>query len=273
MNAVTILAWKEIRDAARNRWIVGATGLLAGMALILSFLGSAPAGAVAAGPLAVVVVSLASLTVFLVPLIALLLSFDTVVGEAERGTLLLLLTYPVTRVQVLAGKFLGHCAVLAIASGVGYGGAGIAVGLWGGADSESWAAFALLVVTSVLLGAVFVAIATLVSVLVRERGTAAGAAVGIWLLFVVLYDMALLGLLVGTGGKIGSGVFHALLLANPADVFRLLNLSGFENVRAYSGLAGVGAEGLSPVVLAAVLVAWVLVPLATAMVLFRRREP
>ena len=47
------------------------------------------------------VVSLSSLTIFLVPLIALLLSHDAIVGEAERGTLLLLLSYPV---RPLAGR-------------------------------------------------------------------------------------------------------------------------------------------------------------------------
>lgn len=272
MRAILLLAAKEIRDAVRNRWIVGATLLLAGLALALAFLGSAPAGQVGASPLAITVVSLASLTIFLVPLIALLLAFDAVVGEAERGTLLLLLTYPVTRTQVLLGKFVGHCAVIGIAAVIGYGGAGLAVGLSAGADRASWIAFAALVGSSVLLGAVFVAIATLVSVLVRERGTAAGAAVGIWLVFVVLYDMALLGVLVGTGGAIGLPAFHALLLANPADVFRLLNLAGFENVRAYSGLAGAGAEGLSPSLLLAALIAWAAAPLALAVALFRRRE-
>ena len=41
-------------------------------------------GVVKAEPLAVVVVSLVSLSIFLVPLIALLLSFDAIVGEHER---------------------------------------------------------------------------------------------------------------------------------------------------------------------------------------------
>ena len=43
--------------------------------------------------------------------------------------------------------------------------------------------------SSVLLGAAFVALGILVSTLVRDRGTAAGIAVGVWLLLVLLYDM------------------------------------------------------------------------------------
>src|SRR3546814_13191470 len=87
-------------------------------------LGSTPTGTVGASPFGGVVVSLASLTIFLLPLLALLLSFDAVVGEAERGTLLLLLAYPVGRWQVVLGKFLGHASILALAPVIGYGAAG-----------------------------------------------------------------------------------------------------------------------------------------------------
>src|SRR5690606_6210538 len=77
------LAAQEIRVGLRNRWVMATTVLLAALSLSLVLLGSAPTGVVKADPLAVVVVSLASLTIFLVPLIALLLSFDAIVGEHE----------------------------------------------------------------------------------------------------------------------------------------------------------------------------------------------
>ena len=55
------------------------------------------------------VVSLASLTVFLVPLIALLLAYDAIVGEAERGTLLLLLAYPVPATRCCSASSWATC--------------------------------------------------------------------------------------------------------------------------------------------------------------------
>ncbi|TGW04817.1 ABC transporter permease, partial [Mesorhizobium sp. M2D.F.Ca.ET.145.01.1.1] len=126
MSTIALLAVKEIREGLRNRWVVAATALLAALALTLTFLGSAPTGNVGAGALDVVVVSLASLTIFIVPLIALLISHDAIVGEIERGTMTLLLSYPVRRWQVLLGKFLGHLAILAFATLIGYGVAAIA---------------------------------------------------------------------------------------------------------------------------------------------------
>lgn len=276
MHPMMTIAMKEFRDALRNRWVVSATVLLAGLAFVLSFLGSAPAGGMlGVKPLAVVVVSLSSLTVFLLPLIALLLAYDALVGEAERGTLLLLFTYPITRNQLLLGKFLGHTGVILFATVIGYGVAGLAVGWRGdGADTQSGWAFVFLIGSSVVLGAIFIALAYLISAWVRERGTAAGLAMGVWLFFVVLYDLGLLGLLAATSGQLSEQLFSWMLLANPADLFRLVNLGTFENVRVFSGLSGLSQQVTWPLeVLLASLLAWLVVPLTLAMWRFRRVEP
>ena len=276
MNAILTITAKEIRQAVRNRWVLAATLLLAALALSLTFLGTAPSGSnVGARPLDVVVVSLSSLTIFLVPLIALLISHDAIVGDMERGTMLLLLSYPVARWQVLIGKFLGHLAVLAFATCLGYGAAIAAlVATSSRMDQEGLIAFAAMIGSSVLLGAVFVAIGYWISALVRDRGTAAGVAIGLWLLLVLVYDMTLLGLLVVDRGQHMSGAaLSALLLLNPTDVYRLFNLTGFANVSMFSGMAGLaGSAQLSVGVLVAALALWTLVPLGFASLSFSRRE-
>lgn len=275
MMPIAVVAGQEIRAGLRNRWVLATTGLLAALALSLALLGTAPVGAVDADPLAVVVVSLASLSIFLLPLIAMLLSFDAIVGEQERGTLLLLLAYPLARWQVLVGKFLGHTAILVAATMLGYGAVAAALAMRGGIGADAWAAFAAMVATSILLGAVFVALGCLASVAVRERATAAGLAVGIWLFFVLLYDMLLLGMLVADQGRaVSAAVLDVLLLFNPTDAYRLFNLSGSEAIRLYSGMVGPGEAGrISTVALIAALASWVVLPLAAAIVVFQRREP
>lgn len=275
MTAVLTLALQEMRAGVRNRWVVATTLVMAALALTLTMLGSAPAGTVGADPLAVVVVSLASLTIFLVPLIALLLSFDSVVGEAERGTLLLLLAHPIARWEVLVGKFLGQCAILAGATVAGYGAAGIALALRGAGAEAAWGPFAALIASATLLGADFVALGTLASVVVRERATAAGLAVGAWLVLVLLYDTALLAVLVADQGRLLSAAgLDALLLANPADAFRLLNLTGDVGVASLAGMAGPGeAGGMPGGLLLASLAGWVVLPLALATLVFNRRQP
>ncbi len=275
MRNILVIAGKEIQECVRNRWVLATTLLLAALALTLTFLGSAPTGSVGVRALDVVIVSLSSLTIFLLPLIALLISHDAIVGEMERGTMLLLLSYPVGRSQVLIGKFMGHLAILTFATVLGYGAAALALAVTGTAiASESWLAFALMIGSSVLLGAVFIAIGYLVSGLARDRGTAAGLAIGIWLLSVLIFDMALLGLLVVDQGRIVTGpVLDGLLLLNPTDVYRLLNLASSANVSAFSGMAGLADNvSVGPGVLFGALVAWTLAPLGLAALAFSRRE-
>jgi Cu-processing system permease protein len=273
MSNLLTIADKEIRDGLRNRWVIAITLLLAALALTLTFLGSTPTGTVGASRLAVTIVSLSSLTIFLVPLIALLLSYDAIVGELDRGTLLLLLSYPVARWQVVIGKFLGHLSILAFATAVGYGAAAVALIVM---DSKAagLAAFAGMIGSSVLLGAVFVAIGYLISAAVRDRGTAGGLAIGVWLLFVLIYDMALLGLLVvDKGANISAGMLDVLLLLNPADAFRVLNLTGSGGVSKFAGMAGLSEDAvMSPSTLIGALALWTLLPLAGAALLLGRRQ-
>ncbi len=274
MNAVAAIAGHEVLAGIRNRWMLAASLLLGVLALTLAFIGSTPAGPVAASPLAITVVSLSSLSVFLVPLIGLLVSYDTLVGEIERGTMPLLMTYPVTRWRIVLGKFTGQVAILAIATVVGFGVAALVTGLGEGGDAEAWRAFGVMVGGSILLGAAFIALGTLFSAVVAERGTAAGVSAAAWLIFVVLFDMALLAILVADEGQVVSGdLFRVLLLLNPTDVYRMLTLAGSETVGALSGMAGVSAEAaFGHALLFPVMALWIAVPLGLAGLLFGRKE-
>ena len=274
MTAVAAIAGREVLAGIRNRWMLAASLLLGLLALTLAFIGSSPVGAVAASPLAITVVSLSSLSVFLVPLIGLLVSYDTLVGEIERGTMPLLMTHPVTRWRIVLGKFAGQVAILAVATVVGFGVAALIAGLGEGGDAEAWSAFGVMVGSSILLGAAFIALGTLFSAVVAERGTAAGVSTAAWLVFVVLFDMALLAILIADEGQVVSGdLFRVLLLLNPTDVYRMLTLSGSETVGALSGMAGVSAEAaFGHALLLPVMVLWIAVPLGLAGLLFGRKE-
>ena len=218
--------------------------------LVLSAAGSAPTGDLGVDRLSVTVASLTSLAVYLVPLVALLMSFDAIAGEVERGTLPLLLTYPVGRVEILLGKLLAHLAVLTLAVAVGYGLAALAA-FWADGDALSGLpALLRLTWTSILLGATFLGAGYALSSLARRPSGAAGLAMGLWLGAVVLYDLGLLAAVVAdNGGWFTTSVFPFALLANPADAFRLFNLAASEATAAAAGVAGADAALLtSPLV-------------------------
>jgi Cu-processing system permease protein len=275
MRPICIIAGRELRDGLRNRRVIATTLLLASLALTLAWLGSAPTGTVRVSPLSVTVVSLSSLTIFLLPLIALLIAHDAIAGEFDRGTMLLLLSYPVRRWQIIAGKFVGHVGILGFATLLGYGAAGIVVSFTGDtAEPGAVMAFMVMIGSSVLLGAAFTSLGYIASVLTRDQRAAAGVALGLWLFFVLLYDMVLLGLLVADKGRtITVGLLNLLLLANPADIYRLLSLTGFSNVGMLTGMAGLTGEVMfGKAVLVGALLAWVFVPLLLAGLAFSRRQ-
>jgi Cu-processing system permease protein len=275
MKMLWIIALKELRDGIRNRWIAAAIILLGTLALALSLLGSAPTGSIRASSLDIMVINLANLSVYLIPLIALMLSYDSLVAEFERGTMLLLLTYPIARWEVVMGKFVGHALILFIAIFLGYGGAVVILLASGQADIAGWQAYLSMMFSSLLLGCVFIALGYLLSILVRERATAAGSAIALWLIFVVLYDLLLFGLLLLDDQQIISQqLLSMLMLASPTDSYRLINLSLFEEVRHASGISAlaVGDTGLSASLLSGVMVLWLLVPLTAVLLIFQRRE-
>ena len=160
MNAAFVIAGQEIRMGVRNRWVLAISGLMAVLALSISMLGSAPTGMLDVDALTLSTVSLASLSIFLVPLIALLLSYDGLVGEVDQGTMLLLLSYPLTRSQVIAGKFLGQVGIIAFATLFGYGLSGIVTALMQDVmpPASAWVSLAVMVLSSVMLGAIFIAL-------------------------------------------------------------------------------------------------------------------
>ena len=78
MSRILATAMCEFRIAFRNRWVTIATGMMVLFALVLSAAGSAPTGDVGVDRLSVTVASLTSLAVYLVPLLALLMSVEMV---------------------------------------------------------------------------------------------------------------------------------------------------------------------------------------------------
>lgn len=276
MRQIGILAAREIREGIRNRWAVTVTLAMTGFALLLALLGSVPTGGTSVSPLAVTVVSLASLSTFFIPLIGLLLAYDSIAGEAERGTLLLLLAYPVARWHVVLGKFAGHLVLLAGAIVVGFGSAGVVVAATSGLAPGDVAAsgFLQLLGSSVLLGAIFLGLGYTISAASSQRSTAAALAIGIWLVMVLLYDLGLLGVLVSSGGEgLSETLVGWLLTANPTDAYRLLNLTATTDSAVLSGLAGLGQAATVPLAtLVAMLALWAVVPLAAACLLLNRRE-
>ena len=260
---VRVIAAKEFRDRIRNRWVLAVAVIFALFALAIAYFGASQQGEVGFHSIDVTVSSLVSLVIYLVPLIALILGYDAIVGERERGSLELMLSMPITRFEILLGKYLGLAAALTTATVLGFG-----AGLLPMAseltvrDGFHYAGF---VGSAILMGLAFLSISMLVSVVALDRVRASGVAIALWFFFVLIFDLLLMGALVMSQGGLGSTLFAALLMFNPADVFRLMNIFSSEQVQTMYGLATVMPERLTdPAVLLAIMAAWIVVPFLIA---------
>jgi Cu-processing system permease protein len=268
ISQIRVIAAKEFRDRIRNRWVIAVAVIFTAFALAIAYLGSAQQGEVGLRSIEVTIASLVSLVIYLIPLIALILGYDAIVGERERGSLDLLLSMPITRLELLLGKFLGLSAALASATLTGFGLVGLLLAYQ--IDLGSLDHYAGVMVSAILLGMVFLSLAVMVSVMSKDRARASGAAIAVWFLFVLVYDLILLGVLVLSGGSFGEELFPFLLLFNPADIFRILNIFSMEDIKVLYGLATIFPASLSsPWLLGLTMVVWIVMPLTIALWRFK----
>jgi len=263
LKPIVVIAEKEFWERIRNRWVLAVALVFAIFALTIAYVGTARQGVIGFGGIDVTIASLVSLVVYLVPLIALILGYDAIAGERDRGSLELLLSMPITRLELLLGKFCGLAAALAFSTLAGFGLAGVVVSYHVGLAALYQ--YAVFLASALLLGWAFLSLAVMVSVTTRNRIRASGIAIALWFFCVLVYDLLLLGLVVASDGRLKRGVLPALLMLNPADVFRILNIFGMEEVRRIYGLATVLPEAMtSPWLMAAALGLWIVAPLAVA---------
>lgn len=263
LSQVLALAGKEFRDRFRNRWVLAVALVFTVFSLLITYFGAAVQGQIGPRSIELTIASLVSLVIYLIPLIALLLGFDAIVGERERGSLDLLLALPITRLELLLGKFLGLAGALTLSTVAGF--ALVALLLFQQFSYAGLYHYLGFVVSSVLLGLAFLSLAMLLSVLARDRTRASGLAIALWFALVLVFDLLLLGLLVASGGELGGDAFAYLLLLNPADIFRILNVFSLDDVRRLYGLASIVPPALGQAwLMGGAMLAWIVGPLALA---------
>ncbi len=251
----------ELSERLRDKWVIVSTGLFALLAVAITLYGRASmdTAAVVTAP------SLVTLCGLLVPLVALVLGHDAIVGERERHTLGLLLSLPVSRGEVLLAKFLGRALALCAAIGLGLGGAALLL------DGGRQLLLLSLIPSTLLLGAAFLSIGVLLSTLTARHATATSLAVVVWFLFVFFYDLGLLGLMVATDGAVSQGTVAWMVHLNPAGLYRTALMARLIG-EATLGDLGLAVALPGPGVRAALWAAWIGGPIAlgAALLLGRR---
>jgi Cu-processing system permease protein len=272
LETVELLAHKELRDALRNRWFALYTATFGVLALGLSYLALSGVGFSGFAGFGRTAAGLINLTLLIVPLMSLTVGASSLAGERERGLLPYLMAQPISRLEIILGKYLGLAGALLASLTVGFGLAGLALSLQGNAgDPRIYLAQLGLAFLLALAG---LSVGFLVSA-TTERGAAAiGVALFLWLLFVFLGDLGMMGSALVM--KLDIQQLFWLALTNPLQVFKFAALLNLQSTLELLGPVGIFArrsygEALFPLLLLA-LSAWVLLPLSLTCWRFVRKD-
>jgi Cu-processing system permease protein len=269
-----VLIRSELSEALRSRWVVGYGILFAVLALGLSLIGLSTVGSTGLEGYGRTTASLINLCLLLVPLVALVVGTAGMTGDRDTGLLEVMLAQPIKRSELLLGRFAGALVAVGLSTILGFGLAGLLIGLaTGAAGGLRYLAFLAI---ALALAAVYIAIGLAISVIAQQRMRALAAALIVWFASVVFFDL----MLIGAGALAGAGVrvLTAAMLLNPVEVGRILALLLLDPSLEVLGPVGgflvtrFGTAGAASMLVAA-LASWVAAPLVLALVLFEERDP
>lgn len=266
------IAQKELRDALRNRWFLLYTLAFVLLSLAFSTLALAGAGMAGFAGFGRTAASLINLTLLIIPLMALTIGAQSLAAEQERSTLSYLLAQPVSRGEVFLGKYLGLSLSLLASLTLGFGISGLIIAA-GGAGAANPLAYVQLVALAFLLSLAMLSAGFLVSALTRKAGVAVGVGLFLWLAFVFLGDLGMMGTTLVLHLPI-DGLF-LMSLGNPLQVFKMAAIIAIESTLDILGPAGIYAmqqygQALLALLLA-VLLLWIITPALFAYARFARK--
>lgn len=272
LGGTAAFARREFRDAIASRWFLLYTFAFTVLAVGVSFLSLSGVGGHGFAGFGRTAAGLLNLIMLVVPLMALTAGAGSIAGERERGTLLYLLAQPVSRTQVLLGKYVGLAAALVCSLCVGFGvSAGVlawragGVGLW---------AFLMLIGMTALLALAMLSVGIVISVLSRRTSVATGVGLFTWLTLVFVSDLGLMASSILF--KLRVQEILGLAVLNPLQSFKMAVIVSMNASLDVLGPVGAYASytlgAALPWVLAASLAAWAVVPLLAAIVIFTRRN-
>jgi Cu-processing system permease protein len=277
-DTVISVAKKEIMDNIRNKWIILVSIMFAVLTLVVSYFGSITSHGWQ--NLGNTISGMTSFATFLISIIGFMLGYATIIGEIERGSMSALLSLSVTRFEIVVGKFLGLGAVLCFTVLVGFGIAGIVIGV--NVSNVDYLQYLAFIGMTMVFGLVFLSVALCFSTVFSKRSTALGGTIFLWFLFTIILPIVFVGLLATTIDftKITPTTtltvpewYYILQLFNPIDVYSSLIAI---TIRPISSSIGAGLipnpSWYSPGLLLGVLILWIVVFFVLAAWRFNRKD-
>jgi Cu-processing system permease protein len=272
-HSITTIARQELTVNIRNRWTLIFAGVFSVLVLAISYFGLATAGAIGFQGFARTSASLLNLVLYVIPLVA--LTMGTLSFTSDESANELLYSQPVSRVDVMLGKLAGLFASIVTATFIGFGLAGVVIGIKGGSDGAS--RYPVLIGFSLLLALIFLSLSALIAAVYKRKTKAFGLSIFVWFFFVLFYDLLVIGSTFLFKEHTANTLIFGSLFGNPVDIVRVSCLM-LLNGRDIFGSAGAsllkfsGGEATALTVLILSLAFWIIAPAGLAHTLMRRQD-
>ena len=261
-------------DNLRSKWIMVLTIIFILLTLVMSFV----QGGGGLSSMEVTVVGIMAIASMLVPIIAIMLGYNTITGEAESGSLLVVLSNPITRLEVLLGKFVGLGSVLSTSILLGFGIAGIVIMV---EDSSNVSGYMIFMVLTILLGLMFLSLSMCFSSLLKRTVMSLGAGIGIYFWGMII-GTVLMGVYLATtpgsdlmsmANNMPDWMMTSMMLLSPMDMYQTSTMLGFSMTSLSTG--GFSVSLPDYITLPRLLViysVWIIVPMIAGYFFFNKRD-
>ena len=272
LKSIYTVAKKEFLDNFRNKWIIIITILFVLLLLLFSY-AAALGEEQLFGDMESTVVGLLVISSFLIPIIAIILGFNTISGEAESGSLYVLLSYPVKRIEVLIGKILGLGSVIAFSTFIGFSIGGLIIAV--SSSSGSWLSYFAFIGLTISIGLIYLNLSIFVSSICKSRTKSIGG--GILIFLWSLIYRTIVGIVYYLTNNNATEELDAI---NQADiipdffynsaVFNPGDLYSYAVSKAFNPDISLGFLNMVNILL--LMLIWCIVPVVLAYIFFKRRD-
>lgn len=164
-----------------------------------------------------------NITLYLLPLITLLLGGLSVTGEKESGQWGLLSTYPISSHALLWGKWIGLGAVLLTILSFSFGLAGLITLLFG--QSISLHQLIFLWTFAAFLTLVYLSVAVCIGALAKNRWQSLIAGIAIWFIHILIWPTLVISTLSHLPSyKLIQPALEVITFLNPAEFIRIFSI-------------------------------------------------
>lgn len=216
---ILTIAQREIKLGLRNSWTYSFLILLSIFTTAILLLQS---GVAASEGYTDITGTVINMTLYLLPLITLLIGGVSTAIEKEDGHWGLLATYTLTPYTFLWGKWLGLAVILLTMLAFSFGIAGLITVLFGQALRFSTLIFFWLFSSALAL--VFLSISLLIGAISKNRWQALIGGIAVWFLSIIIWPLLLISSLSQLPYKFIKPALEIATLLNPAEFVRVFSI-------------------------------------------------